>query len=161
MGRCPYVRLAKGVVLVTYTSTDIDCMARTIYGEARGEVWEGKVAVAWVIRNRAEKGGWWGDTIETVTRYPWQFSCWNKNDPNRERLLTTDPSDAYFVQCLAATAAVLGGIEPDPTGGACHYHTAAVQPTWAGLKFDEDGKVTKWREPDVKIGHHLFYRGVD
>ena len=32
---------------------DMDVAARTVYGEARGEPDEGKIAVAWVIRTRA------------------------------------------------------------------------------------------------------------
>lgn len=67
---------------MTLTAGDIDILARTIYGEARGEPWEGKIAVAWVVRNRAERGGWWGDTIREVCLKPWQFSCWNETDPN-------------------------------------------------------------------------------
>ena len=49
-------------------------------------------AVAAVILNRVriarERGGyWWGDTIIRVCQKPYQFSCWNKHDPNYGRLL--------------------------------------------------------------------------
>ena len=35
----------------------VDTLARTLFGEARGEATEGKAAVANVILNRASKGG--------------------------------------------------------------------------------------------------------
>ena len=130
--------------------TDIATLARTLYGEARGEAWAGKVAVAWVIRNRAERGGWWGGTIDGVCRKPWQFSCWNANDPNRAKLQAVTPESPAFADCLAAAAAVLGGLVKDPTRGACHYHAPGVRPAWAAGK-----------DPVATIGRHRFYRGIE
>ena len=47
-----------------YRSKDVDILARTIYGEARGESEIGKRAVASVILNRYKSGKWFaGDTI--------------------------------------------------------------------------------------------------
>lgn len=68
---------------------DIDVLARTIWAEARGEGMAGQVAVGWAIRNRVDadlghdgKADWWGEGYVGVCKAPWQFSCWNKNDPN-------------------------------------------------------------------------------
>ena len=66
---------------------EVDVLARTIWGEARGEGKEGMEAVASVILNRTEiakrlDGYWWGNTIIQVCQKPYQFSCWNKLDPN-------------------------------------------------------------------------------
>lgn len=140
------------------SARDIEIAARTVYGEARGEIEKGKIAVAWVIRNRAEHPGWWSrdpndditdDTIEAVCRDPRQFSCWNKDDPNREKILAVNLDSDVFRQCLALTAAVLANLVPDPTGGATHYHVDGVEPAWA-----------RGRDPDVTIGNHHFYIGV-
>lgn len=127
---------------------DIETLARTIYGEARGESFEGQVAVAWVIMNRykAQKKRW-GYTIEEVCMKPWQFSCWNENDPNRGRILAATFVDrayikAYGIACLVSTEAL-----PDPTRGADHYHTHTILPNWA----DEMQRM-------AVIGHHIFYR---
>jgi hypothetical protein len=60
------------------THDDVDTLARTIYGEARGENMLGKRAVAHVILNRVKANSWWGKTIAGVCRYKWQFSCWNR-----------------------------------------------------------------------------------
>ena len=38
---------------------DLDIMALTVWAEARGEPVDGQRAVAWVLRNRAAKPGWW------------------------------------------------------------------------------------------------------
>ncbi|MGH3756111.1 MAG: cell wall hydrolase, partial [Pseudonocardiaceae bacterium] len=63
---------------------DWEVMGRTLYGEARGEPFDGLVAVAWVIRNRAESPRWWGRDVKGVCLHPLQFSCWNETDPNRK-----------------------------------------------------------------------------
>ena len=70
---------------------DVDALARTVFGEARGECLSGQEAVASVILNRVafsgRRGGyWWGNTVYEVCHKPWQFSCWNQNDPNRRLL---------------------------------------------------------------------------
>lgn len=132
---------------MTYSQTDLNILARTIWGEARGEPFEGKVAVAWVILNRADKGGWWGSTITEVCKKPSQFSCWNANDPNSARLPLVNFSDASFPDCLKAVGGVLSGNCPDPTGAATHYHTLTVLPSWALNK-----------SPITTIGQHVFYK---
>ena len=53
-----------------------------LYGEARGELYPGKVAVARVIRNRVAKG-WWGHDVPSVVLAPLQFSMFNPSDANR------------------------------------------------------------------------------
>jgi len=68
-------------------SQNVEYMARTLWGEARGESEEGQVAVGHVIKNRVEKKTWYGKTIKDVCLKKWQFSCWNENDPNRIRFL--------------------------------------------------------------------------
>ena len=49
-------------------------MARTVHGEARGEHYIGKVAVAAVILNRA-RSSQFPDTIEEVIYQPGAFTC--------------------------------------------------------------------------------------
>ena len=41
----------------------LDTLARTLWGEARGEGRAGMQAVANVIRNRAARPGWWGRSV--------------------------------------------------------------------------------------------------
>ncbi len=134
------------------TWQDLQAGAQTVWGEARGEPHEGKLGVACVIMNRARRGGWWGSNVFDVCHKKWQFSCWNADDPNREPMKQCPPSDPIMVNCIQAIleAYRLSGTPDDPVKGACHYHTSAVTPYWsAGLS------------PDVIIGNHQFYVGVE
>ena len=80
---------------------DLMIMAKTIWGEARGEGRNGQVAVAWVIRNRAEHGGWYGNTIRSVCLHPFQFSCWNNNDSNKAQIDGLNPNDPNLLSIKA------------------------------------------------------------
>lgn len=129
---------------------DIDTLARTLFGEARGETMQGKIAVAWTVLNRVAAKSWYGKTIKDVCLKPWQYSAWNSNDPNRKVLLAATLDDLAFQHCMyAALAAGLGQVR-DPTGGSTHYHTHSVSPKWAAGK-----------SPWCSIGSHRFYLPKD
>ena len=127
--------------------TDLDVMARTIYGEARGESRDGMIAVAWVIKNRSDNPGWWGNGVADVCRKPWQFSCWNENDPNRQKLTNVTIEDPRFRDCLMVTAGVLSGNYEDNTGGSNHYCTKNLDPKWS-----------IGEQPVAYVGNHKFYK---
>ena len=122
---------------------ETDILARTIYGEARGESISGMEAVASVVLNRvafAKRRGrfWWGNSIAEVCRAPKQFSCWNRNDPN------------YRLICKRIAGRAVAGLLEDKTNGATHYHTRHVWPDWA------KGKI-----PCAEIGRHFFYNDIE
>jgi spore germination cell wall hydrolase CwlJ-like protein len=125
----------------------IDVMARTIFGESRGEPFVGQVAVGHVIYNRALAPSWWGDDIKSVCLKPKQFSCWNEDDPNRDMCMTATLRDPRFQKAYAAACMVVSREWVDVTHGATHYHADYVHPSWA-----EDLSMT------TKIGSHLFYK---
>lgn len=137
--------------------SDIDILARTIYGEARGEGIKGMEAVACVIMNRVRARKWFtGYVWENGIQKPgiaqtclkrFQFSCWNKNDPNfwKVRLVTND--DKIFVECLKIAERAVAGNLKDFTGGAVFYHAKSIKPKWAEHKI-----------PCFKTGNHLFYK---
>jgi N-acetylmuramoyl-L-alanine amidase len=129
-----------------YTAIDLDIATRTLFGECRGEPDEGRVAVMWVIRNRAEHPGWWGKSVAGVCLAKSQFSCWNMNDPNREKLKAVPAYDPVYTALQSVVERVLNGEVPDPTGGASHYEVIGTGAAWA-----------KDRKPDAVIGHHAFY----
>ena len=59
---------------------DVDVLARTIFGEARGETVSGMEAVASVVMNRlafSRRRGryWWGNSVVDICQSPRQFSC--------------------------------------------------------------------------------------
>ncbi|MEG3618965.1 cell wall hydrolase [Magnetovibrio sp. PR-2] len=133
----------------------VDTLARTIYGEARGETVRGKEAVACVVMNRVKRATargsyWWGNSVEEVCKKPWQFSCWNENDPNRKKILAIEPGHRVFDTCLRIARRALSGAIEDMTQGATHYHTASISPPWS-----------KGRPACAEVGHHLFYNDIE
>lgn len=134
------------------SAADLLAAVRTVYGEARGESIEGQIAVAWVIRNRADwvVPSWWGHTVEQVCIKPFQFSCWNANDPNSKLLAELHPDNLHFTAIEnGVVKPVMGGQIPDPTGGATHYKVRGTKASWDAAVADI--------EP-VRIGAHDFYR---
>jgi N-acetylmuramoyl-L-alanine amidase len=131
----------------------VDTLARTLWGEARSEGRPGMEAVAAVVMNRVAvaraAGGryWWGADVAGVCRAPWQFSCWNAGDPNLPKLRAVTAADPAFAAALAIARRAVAGALPDPTGGATHYHTTAISPSWA-----------RGAVPTARIGAHVFYR---
>jgi N-acetylmuramoyl-L-alanine amidase len=129
---------------------DLDTMARTIYGEARGESELGQIAVGWVILNRLAKQTWYGKDVTGVCLKPYQFSCWNHSDINECKVKLVKSSDPEFQKCLKSARKVLTSSVSDPTGGATHYHATSVSPFWI-----HGATLTK------TIGGHVFYKNVD
>jgi N-acetylmuramoyl-L-alanine amidase len=129
---------------------DLYFLILTVEQEAGGESYEGQLAVAYVVMNRANASK--ASIIDTVMRNM-QFSCWNADNPTRMNI-DTIPDD-ILKRCYKAAVAAYFGLAKDPSKGASHYlneeATRRVRggdlPGW----FDE-AKVT------VRIGRHTFLR---
>lgn len=135
--------------LIKLRKGDVDVLARTLYGEARGEKLEGMQAVAWVILNRAKRGPpRFPETIAEVCKQKWQFTCWAPGDPNAKVCAAATEADPFFALALYAAAGVLTGNVPDPTRGSDHYHTVGMSPypSWASKM-----------QLQAIIGQHRFY----
>jgi N-acetylmuramoyl-L-alanine amidase len=136
------------------TQDAVDTLARTVWGEARGEGEAGMTAVAAVIRNRidlsAAHGGryWWGSDWIGVCRAKSQFSCWNPGDPNRAKLLAVDERDPAFRIAKQVAADAIAGRIADPTFGATSYKVTSLAWPYGWGHF---------RLPLVEIGKHAFY----
>ena len=128
---------------------DFDTMARTIFGEARGESEEGQIAVAWVIVNRWKSRRWYaGLSIATTCLKRLQFSCWNPGDPTYHRVVDARPYELETFVTIARE--VVAGRIGDPTFGATHYYADTIAaPGW-----------TTGKSPTIQIGHHLFFKGI-
>ena len=136
--------------------TDEDVLARTIFGEARGEGLEGMEAVALVVLNRVKAKKWFtgyvvinGQKIPNVAETclkKAQFSCWNKNDPNYEILQNINANNMLFKQCIMVARRALSGQLTDFTNGALYYHTKQIKPKWAIGK-----------SPCYSVKNHLCY----
>ena len=58
----------------TEVTENIEYMAKTVWGEARGEDKEGRIAVAYVNLNRKNKLGWMDKAIKDVCLKKCQYS---------------------------------------------------------------------------------------
>ena len=124
--------------------TQREVVAMTILGEARGEGKAGMYAVATVINQRAINRN---KTPKAVCLKAWQFSCWNKKDPNRKKLptlLKTHPMRHYAI----TLAQNIMKLDRPYTKNADHY-------------INKDSRKPSWLR-DVKpvrvIGNHSFYK---
>jgi len=104
----------------------------------------------WAIINRVKAQSWYGDHIKGVCLKEWQFSCWNDNDPNKEKILALDWSDTAFCKAVTLSYYFTKNKIDDNTNGATHYHTKTISPNWA------EGKT-----PCAEIGDHLFYNDIE
>ena len=128
---------------------DLDIMAKTMWGESRNQDTSGQIAVASVIKNRAEARRWYGNTPKEVCLKEWQFSCWNEGDPNKEKMEQLSRTDPIYIKMLGIGFLVLSGKIKDNTQNSTHYHTKAVKPKWS---YDV--------QPVCEYGEHLFYNNV-
>jgi len=132
------------------TMTPQEVLARTLWGEARGDGKDGMQAVANVVVNITEKPGWWGHDISTVCLAPWQFSCW-LNEPvgEKEKLLAVTEQDPQYQIALNLAQLAIDGILPDTTKGATSYYAISMPnpPVFA-----------KPENFTVQIGQQKFYR---
>ena len=107
----------------------MDCVADTIYYEARGEGVEGMRAIAHVIYNRASKEG---TSPCIIVKRPQQFAT----GPSK-------PSDKLWQQ--AKRVSEYPG--RDLTRGATFFHNRSVRPYWI-----------RTLKVSFAFGEHIFYR---
>lgn len=122
---------------------EVDTLARTLDGEARGESDEGMAAVAHVINNRSRNTGYYPSEIARQNK---QFSTWNSDDPNRERIENLPSDSEEYQRAHRIAREVLDGRSEDPTGGATHYYNPNIaNPDWSSSM-----------QGNTAIGNHLF-----
>jgi cell wall hydrolase len=114
----------------------------TIYGEARGESIEGQIAVGCVIRNRVLQSSK-NEIYRDICLAPKQFSCWNKDDPNyqilislAEKMMSPIPDNSPIIRQISWIAVgIMNKAIVDVTGGSTHYMTSTLYAenavTWA------------------------------
>ncbi|MCK8784339.1 cell wall hydrolase [Roseomonas sp. NAR14] len=119
----------------------IAVLARTLWAEAGTRPVRAIEALAALVVNRAritaapgevqQRARHWGQGIAGVCRAPFQFPCWNPNHPRHRAMLAVPEGDGALAICRRIAARAVAGALPDPTGGATHYHDAAILPGWA------------------------------
>lgn len=133
--------------------------AITIWQESRGEPFDGKIAVAEVIRNRTRAGYMSDGSVAGTCLRAFQFSGWNPTDPNRVPSVKIDDSDPIVGQCLEAWDRAEAG--SDLVGGAVHYlnvdlvlRTLGRLPEWAAEPSDP--RKVKSLKVTAVVGRHTF-----
>lgn len=125
---------------------DVNLGTIVLEGEAASEPFVGKLAVAYVIKNRMEDPRW-PDTWTEVILQPKQFSCLLVDYFN-EDWLTPKRDQLYWRECRIATFAARFVWIRDPTNGANHYHATYIdRPYWA-----------KGKHPVFRTIGHWFYK---
>lgn len=117
----------------SYSNSDINLLARLVYGEARGESYTGQIAVAAVVLNRVKNSAF-PNTISGVIYQPYAFTAVSDGQIN----LTPDS------KAVSAVKEAMNGY--DPTYGALYYYNPATA-------------TSAWifsRKTTVQIGRHVF-----
>ncbi len=115
------------------SSSNLYLLAKCVYAEARGEPYQGQVAVAAVVLNRVKSPDF-PNTISGVIYQPWAFTAVHDGQINLE------PNQTAY---NAARDALNGW---DPTYGSLYYYNPATA-------------TSKWifsRQKVVTIGKHVF-----
>ena len=126
-------------------------LAMCIFGEARGEHDDAKLAVGNVVRNRVLAGRYGKDWRGVILR-PMQFSCFNTNDPNSKKVV--EPlkygKQETWETCYRIASWILNGTAKDNTQRSTHYFDKSLD---ANPPYWSYGFI-----PTVTIGGLRFYR---
>ena len=123
---------------VKATKSELLCLAKNIYYEARGEPLQGKIAVAQVTLNRVTHRTQFESNICGVVYAKHQFS-WTME---RHR----EPRGAAWHEAQAIAKAVIAGTAHLPDFRALYFHNLTVKPQW-----------NRTKELVARIGNHIFY----
>lgn len=133
----------------------LSLLAGTVFLEAEGEPYIGKLAVAHVLMNRVAKAG---STIPHEALNPFQFSCWNADYRIRAEARLSGAEGVPAEESWKAAAAALWALAPDPTWGARHYANIQV------VRRSNQGRLPAWLQTmldtgeRLELGNHTFLR---
>lgn len=119
-------------------SAELDCLAKAVYFEAKGEPLTGQLAVAEVIMNRA-KSGRFAPTLCGVVKQPSQFSF------VRGGGFPPVVNQAMWRQAVGVAHVAANGLWDGPAQGALYFHAKRVSPNWGKRRV-------------AAVGNHIFYR---
>lgn len=126
----------------------LGCLAQNIYYEAGSEPFEGKVAIAQVVMNRAQSGKFPPDLCEVVYqkntimgKIICQFSWYCESSGH----ITARNKENYDESMIAAKKVLLEDYKLPDLDDALYFHADNIDPHWGKPKI-------------VKIGHHIFYK---
>jgi len=126
----------------------LDCLAKNIYHEAKGEPFEGKVAVAQVTLNRAASGQFPSDICKVVyqknviyEKVLCQFSWYCD-----QATVAKPKNTAAYKECqIVARQVLLEEFRLPSLNKALYFHATHINPGWK-------------KEKVATIGGHVFYK---
>lgn len=128
---------------------ELECLARNVYFEARGEPAAGQYAVAEVTMNRKAASRYPEGLCEVVYQQNWDvlrgryvgaFS-WT------EFTVLPEPRGEDWERAQKVAEEVYFGQHVPKLNGAMYFHATYIRPAWA-----------KQKKPVARIGRHMFYR---
>ena len=132
-----------------YHERNLNCLARNVYYEARGEPAAGQYAVAEVTMNRTTSQRYPDTVCAVVYQRNW--------DPIRRRYVAAfswtefseldEPRGEEWQRACKVAEAVYYQTYAPALRGALFFHATYVSPDWA-----------KDKQPVARIGRHIFYR---
>jgi spore germination cell wall hydrolase CwlJ-like protein len=132
-----------------FHARSLECLARNVYYEARGESTAGQYAVAEVTMNRKAAPAYPKTVCEVVYQQNWDairgryvgaFS-WTEFEA------LAPPAGEGWMRAQQIAHEVYYGRRQPTLKGALHFHAAYIKPQWS-----------KERERVARIGRHVFYR---
>lgn len=128
---------------------NLECLAKNVYYEARGEPPEGQYAVAEVTMNRSASRRYPGTVCAVVYEKRW--------DAIRERYVgafswtefyaVPEPAGEAWALAQKVAADVYYQRAPARVEGATYFHATSIKPSWAHTQ-----------KRVAQIGRHVFYR---
>lgn len=138
--------------------SEVSCLAKNIYHEARDQPLVGQIAVGQVTLNRVADSRFPGTVCEVITQGPHRPSWKNPNVriPVKNRCQFSWYCDGksdeiknieVYLEIQKLAQMLIHQQVLDITGGSTHYHTDDVTPYWA-----------KTKTKTIEIEDHIFYR---
>lgn len=122
-----------------FHARSLDCLARNVYYEARGESLAGQYAVAEVTMNRRASLAY----PKTVCEVVYQASAFSWT----ELTGLDEPAGPAWLRATRVAEDVYYQRRAPAMPGVLHFHAIHVQPEWS-----------KERRRVARIGRHVFYR---
>jgi len=142
-------------------TVQLDCLAKNIYYEARGESAKGKMMVAMVVIERTRSPHFpaticgvvhqantdsAGRIIKNQCAFSWYCSGKPTTPDFSDPVVQREWAESYTIAKLVMSGKIRPTIDMD---GVTHYHANYVKPSWSRNK---NYKLV------ARIGDHLFYR---
>jgi spore germination cell wall hydrolase CwlJ-like protein len=130
---------AKQAAAREFHARSLECLARNVYYEARGEPSAGQYAVAEVTMNRKASPRYPNTVCEVV--YQKEAFSWTG------RGVLQPPAGEAWLRAVKVAEEVYYQRRPPTMHGVTHFHATYVRPDWS-----------KERQRVARIGRHVFYR---